>query len=202
MTEVQGHGFFFENWVKFVLGVKDLAFNYTQKWDIPGKTPVSVKFMGIKNAIEFGSALRMWEIKESFTLIVGRWVQVGSRKIVRSIDEIEITPEILEKMKGGISIEEIKEFDQKIKSFPAGKLGQKDGIAFAKIWKSERRNRMGLLTITHKIDSKDQRRIQCNLNFKNYLELFGPPSKKIELRGIIFNQQISHGPRKFNKKYF
>lgn len=42
MTEVQNHGFVFENWVKSILGVKELAYNYTQKWDIPGETPISV----------------------------------------------------------------------------------------------------------------------------------------------------------------
>ena len=59
---------------------------------------------------------------------------------------------------------------------------------------------MGLLTITHKIDSKTQRRIQCNLNFKNYFKLFGIPNKNPEFRGHIFVDTIDHEPRKFNKK--
>ena len=103
-------------------------------------------------------------------------------------------------MRGNISLEEIRNFDKKIKTFPAGKIGQKQGIEFAKKWKAERKNRIGLLTITHKIDSKDQRRIQCNLNYNNYVKLFGQPSRKIEFRGQIFNQEIEHGPRKFNTK--
>lgn len=124
----------------------------------------------------------------------------GFKKIIRSIDEIDITPEILKKMRGRISLEEIKNFDKKIKTFPVGKAGQKQGIEFARMWKTERKDRIGLLTITHKIDSKNQRRIQCNLNYNNYVKLFGQPSKKVEFRGHIFNQEIDHGPRKFNEK--
>lgn len=200
MTEVQKHGFIFENWVKGVLGVKKLASKYTQKWDIPGETPISVKCMGLTNALEFGSALRMWEINETFTIVVGRWKQVKNKKIIKSIDEIDITPEILRKMRGGITLEEIKYFNNKIKSFPAGKDGQKKGIEFAQKWKKDRKNRMGLLTITHKIDSKRQRRIQCNLNYANYIGLFGRPSSKDEFRGHVFNQKIDHESRRFNNK--
>jgi hypothetical protein len=198
MSEVQNHGFVFENWVKNILGVAKLASNYTQKWDIPGETPVSVKCMGLTNALEFGSTVRIWEINETFTLVVGRWEQVGFKKVIRSIDEIDITPDILIKMKGNITLEELRDFDKKIKSFPAGKDGQKSGIEYARKWKAERKDKMGLLTITHKIDSKDQRRIQCNLNYKNYIKLFGKPSEKVEFRGQFFSHEIDHGPRKFN----
>ena len=199
MSEVQNHGFVFENWIKKVLGVNKLATNYTQKWDVPGETPISVKFMGLTNALEFGSTVRIWEIEETFTLIVGRWEQIGNEKIVKSIDEIQITATLLRKMRGNISLEEIKDFDKAIKKFPAGKKGQEEGISFAKKWKSERENRMGLLTITHKIDSKNQRRIQCNLNYNNYAILFGEPSMKTIFRGQNFSQAINHGPRTFNK---
>jgi len=198
MTEVQNHGFIFEDWIKGVLGVKKLAYNYTQKWDIPGETPISVKCMGLTNALEFGSTVRVWEVNKSFIIVVGRWEQTKDKKVIKSIDEINITPKILMKMRGSITLKELKNFDKKIKSFPAGKEGQKKGIQFAKKWKFERKNKMGLLTITHKIDSKDQRRIQCNLNYKNYIKLFGQPSEKVDFRGHIFNQEINHSPRKFN----
>ena len=55
MTEVQNHGFIFESWIKNILGVKKFASKYTQKWDISGETPISVKCMGLTNALEFGS---------------------------------------------------------------------------------------------------------------------------------------------------
>ena len=200
MGEVQNHGFVFEDWIKKILGVTHFAYNYTQKWDIFGIKPISVKFMGLTNALEFGSTVRIWEIEEPFNLVVGRWEQVGNKKIVRSIDEITITPSILKRMKGQIGLEEIQSFDKKIKKFPAGKRGQEEGIAFAKKWKNDRKDSIGLLTITHKIDSKNQRRIQCNLNYDNYVKLFGAPSMKTIFRGHKFNQSINSPPRTFNKK--
>ncbi len=200
MSEVQKHGFIFEEWIKNILGVSHLATNYTQKWDVAGKDPVSVKFMGEKNALEFSSTVRIWEIQQNFTLVVGRWRQVDNKKKVVSIDEIKINKNILDKMRGGITLKEIKEFDKKIKAFPAGKIGQAQGIAFAKKWKQERKDRMGLLTITHKIDSKDQRRIQCNLNYSNYIKLFGNPSMSNIYKGHIFDFDIDHASRKFNEK--
>lgn len=198
MIEVQNHGFVFEDWVKDTLGVKNLAYNYTQKWDVLGEMPISVKCMGLKNALEFGSAVRIWEINETFTIVIGRWKQIKNKKIIKSIDEINITPKILKKMKGEITLTEIKDFDKRIKSFPAGKKEQKRGIEFARRWKLERKNRMGLLTITHKIDSKKQRRVQCNLNYSNYVQLFGQPSTDAIFRECLYIQKINHGPRVFN----
>lgn len=200
MSEVQKHGFIFEEWIKEVLGVDNLAYNYTQKWDVPGEIPVSVKCMGMTNALEFGSTVRIWEIDEPFTIVIGRWEQRGTTKIIRSIDEITITLNILRRMRGSITIEELRNFDARIKRFPAGEDGQIAGIAFAKAWKRERENRMGLLTITHKIDSKDQRRIQCNLNYTNYVKIFGEPSMKVKFRGHEFTEMIAHGPRVFKNK--
>ncbi|MCG2694542.1 hypothetical protein L6261_00445 [Candidatus Parcubacteria bacterium] len=200
MAEVQNHGFIFENWIKKILGVEKVASKYTQKWDIPNKIPVSVKFMGLTNALEFGSTVRIWEINKPFILVIGRWKQTGDKKIIKSIDEINITPEILSMMKGEITLEEIKEFDKIIKKFSAGKKGQKEAIEFAKKWKSQRKDKMGLLTITHKIDSKNQRRIQCNLNYRNYIKLFKEPSHEVKFKGEIFDQEINHGARIFNKK--
>jgi len=200
MVEVQKHGFIFETWIKKILGVKRLAEYYTQKWDIPGEMPVSVKCMGLKNALELGSTVRFWEINKPFTLVIGRWKQVGVRKKIVSIDEIDITPEILKKLRGRVSLKEIRIFDKKIKTFPPGKAGQKKGIKFAREWKNKNKNRFGLLTITHKIDSKEQRRIQCNLNLKNYVEIFGKISMKAKFRGVDFKQKINHASRKFNEK--
>ncbi len=200
MAEVQKHGFAFENWVKTIFKVAHLVSKYTQEWDIAGKIPVSIKTAGFRNALEFGSTVRIWSATKPFLLIVGRWKQNGNAKNIISIDEIKITPVLLKKMKGNISLSEIKEFDKKIKSFPAGKEGQKQGIKFATEWKKARADRLGLLTITHKIDSKTQRRIQCNLNYKNYVKLFGEPCNKINLRGKKFDIEMNFGPRTFKSK--
>src|SRR3989344_1507458 len=137
---------------------------------------------------------------KSFILIVGRWEQIEKRKKFISIDEVKVTPAILKKMKGNISLNEIIKFDKKIRSFPAGKKGQQLGSKFAAQWKAERKHRMGLLNISAKLDSKNQRRIQCNLNYKNYRQIFGEPCMKTVLRNKKFTVEMNHGPRIFKKK--
>lgn len=200
MVEVQNHGFSFENWIKKILCKDNFQCMYTQKWDIPGEIPISIKFIGEKNALELSSAVRFWETEKPFLLIIGRWKQKGNFKEVISIDEILFTKEIMNKLKNDLTIKELKEFNRKIISFPSGKEGQKEGSAYAKKWKQENKDKIGLITITHKIDSKNQRRVQCNINYKNYLNLFGSPSKNISFRNNSFNAQIKSGQRTFNKK--
>ena len=199
MSEVQNHGFTFENWIKKILCADQPDCKYTQKWDIPGKIPISVKCIGKTNALELSSAVRFWENEKPFLLIVGRWEQFGNSKKIVSIDELMIDEHILRKLKGLLTLVELKEFNTKIVSFPAGKEGQKEGIAYAKKWKKEHSGKIGLITLTHKIDSKNQRRLQCNINYQNYLKLFGNPSPKSLFRGQLFDGVISSSKRVFNK---
>lgn len=200
MSEVQIHGFAFEKWIKGVLGVDRPDSKYTQKWDIPGKIPISIKCIGKTNALELSSALRFWENDKPFLLIVGRWEQEGKCKKIISIDEILMNNMIISKLKGNLTLSELNEFNSRIVSFPAGKTGQREGITYAKKWKKENAHKIGLITITHKIDSKNQRRLQCNINYQNYLRLFGSPSWKPIFRGNVFNEVIDSACRIFNKR--
>jgi hypothetical protein len=200
MTEVQKHGFTFEDWIKKIIQEHPEKSKYTQKWDIPGELPISIKCIGEKNALELSSAIRLWETTSPFLLIVGRWKQMKEFKKIISIDELFIDLELLKKLKGTLTLEELKGFNSKITSFPAGKEGQRAGIAYAKKWKRENARKIGVITITHKIDSKNQRRLQCNINYKNYLKIFGEPSWKPLFRGHLFDGEIASASRIFNKK--
>src|SRR3989344_4919316 len=155
MSEVQNHGFTFENWIKKILCADQPECKYTQKWDIPGKIPISIKCIGKTNALELSSAIRFWKNEKLFLLIVGRWEQIDNTKKIISIDELMIDEITLKKLKGTLTLNELKEFNSKIVSFPSGKEGQKEGIAYAKKWKKEHSNKIGLITLTHKIDSKN-----------------------------------------------
>lgn len=198
MTEVQKHGFTFEDWIKKILQEHKKESKYTQKWDISGELPISIKCIGEKNALELSSAVRFWETNNPFLLIVGRWKQMKEFKKIISIDELLISLDILKKLRGNLTLEELKEFNSKIISFPAGKEGQRAGIVYAKKWKKKHAHKIGLITITHKIDSKNQRRLQCNINYKTYLNLFGEPSRKPIFRDHLFDETIKSSTRTFN----
>ena len=197
MSEVQIHGFIFQKWIESVLNENNSPSKYTQKWDIPGKIPISIKCIGKYNALELSSAIRFWETEEPFLLIIGRWEQIGEIKKIVSIDEIFVDNNILKQLKGKLTIEELKEFNKKITSFPAGKKGQEEGINYAKKWKEENNKKIGLITLTHKIDSKNQRRLQCNINYQNYVKLFGEPSWQGIFRGHSFEEEIKSASRTF-----
>ena len=86
MTEVQSHGFVFEDWVKntFFSGYKG---GYSDKWDIPcefnkkyGGIPVSIKTAKYGSTIGLGDACRQFDTKENFLMIVGFWKQEGRYK--------------------------------------------------------------------------------------------------------------------------
>jgi hypothetical protein len=197
MVEVQKHGFTFEDWIKKILCEHQQDCKYTQKWDIPGDIPISIKCIGKTNALELSSAVRFWENDKPFLLIVGRWEQIGKIKKIISIDELIFDKSILAKLKGNLTLEELRQFNSKIIAFPAGKKGQEEGISYANKWKAENNSRRGLITITHKIDSKNQRRLQCNINYQNYLKLFGQPSWNPIFRGHLFEGNINSASRVF-----
>ena len=199
MVEVQKHGFTFEGWVKKILCADKVNCKYTQKWDVPGKIPISIKCIGETNALELSSAVRFWENEKPFLLIIGRWKQIEEIKKIVSIDEIFIDEIILKKLKGDLTLNELKDFNSRIISFYFGKEGQTEGINYARKWKRENKHKIGMITITHKIDSKNQRRLQCNINYKNYLKLFGKPFNKPIFRGNLFQEKINSLSRKFNK---
>jgi hypothetical protein len=155
--------------------------------------------MGAQNALEFSSAERIWEIDSDFLVVVARWIQLGHHKIITSIDELIFNDRIMKELRGDITLNELRAFNNKIKSFPPGRPGQLAGSAFAEEWKSVNNHKMGLLNIAAKLDSKAQRRVQCNLSYSNYVKLFGKPSGSLIFRGHKFDQAIKSSSRTFNK---
>lgn len=92
MSEVQLHGFDFENWIKKTFFAES-SVSYSHKWDVPAEfnrleiipeafrhLPVSIKTCKNHCPIGFGDALRQFKIDEDFLLIVGFWEQTGGDK--------------------------------------------------------------------------------------------------------------------------
>ena len=92
-TEVQQHGLSFEHWVADTFFGGHRAAGPTDKWDIPatvnsqhGRIPVNPKATQYGEPVLLGDALRQYEIKEPFLLIVGFWEQDGrDKKFVQSL---------------------------------------------------------------------------------------------------------------------
>jgi len=186
MSEVQKHGFIFEDKVLNILGIEKNT--YTNKWDacINNKN-ISIKCIGRNNAVELGSLQRFWGA-EPFTMIIGWWEQVdGFHKKITGVDELDFTEEILKKLKGNLTNLDIISAVNTLTlaSFPVGE--HEKARSWFKNWKKEYKDKMGLLTLTGKVDSSSQRRWQCSINKTNYKKLFSERSNIYTYNGVGFS---------------
>jgi len=165
MAARQQHGINFEQAVKSLLKVEDTK-SYTAKWDIGEDT--SVKFIKAGSSIDMGSVTRIFEALETpgWRMILGR----HTNGMCEYVQDFIFTSEICSKLKGKLTLEDVSEFDKKIKSYAVGY--HEPARAFAKQWKAQHKSVTGMLTISPKIDSKNQRRVQCGINNGNFCKLF------------------------------
>lgn len=166
MAERQIHGFRFEERVKEILEVNEHK-PYNSSWDIGDS--VSVKFISSTGTIDMGSVVRIFEALErgNWTMVLGR----HTNKVCDNVYELFFNKSICDDLMGQLTLEDVTEFDNAIKSFGEGL--HNEARAYAKNWKQENKHKMGLLTIQPKIDSKRQRRVQCGINKTNLAKLFG-----------------------------
>ena len=170
-NERQAHGFRFESQV-----VNDLNLipetSYTAKWDAydTDDTPISIKCISLTGTIDCGSVVRMFEHFNSpgWDMIVGRHLN----KVLKAVYRYSFTKEICDALMGDLTVEDVRAFDENIKSFEQGR--HTEARAYAKSWKAAHKSRTGLLTVQPKIDSKTQRRVQCGINRTALNKLFSP----------------------------
>lgn len=165
MTERQIHGFNFEHRIKDILNIYEEK-PYTSKWDIGSN--ISIKFISTTGTVDMGSVIHIFESFETpnWSMILGR----HSNKVCTDVYELQFTKDICDKLKGSLTLKDVKEFDRAIKTFSKGH--HEEARQFAKQWKIDNKAKTGLLTIQPKIDSKTQRRVQCGINQTNLRKLF------------------------------
>lgn len=168
ISESQGHGFIVE---KEIINSKiniilENHFDYTGEYDIP---PMQIKTLKmqynnkkeIKSTIEFGSLLRKIKSKTPYILIIVGYEQNKDIKKIIFSDSIYISEEIINIINGELTIDNVLHLEQNLKSFKTGK--HKDAREWAKQSKIEY-NPKTIFDIRFKIDSKNQRRIQCAID--------------------------------------
>lgn len=193
--ERQHHGLIVEKWVKTALKYKDKnPQSYIDKWDIPNpsdKIPISIKTIKEDGRIDLGSAMRQWDINQTFRLVLVSYKNSGNKKIVTSVDNYLITAKRWKKLQGSITAKEIKEkHEYLVKQFPEGRH-----VAARKWWKEVRniwkeKGKLGIIVPTAKIDSYVQRRWQCSISRKDFHNEFGEMSKNLTLNNYKFPKVI------------
>ncbi len=177
MAERQKHGFEYEQRViaenNVITDDKNSLVKeegYTDKWDMyesidSNKYPVSVKCIGFKSSIDFGDFRRQTNVNDDFILYVGFWKNkkdniVEEYKVIISKENWQsyfgdknIINEMLDEMKG---ISNDYSDDKKWKEF-RNKYKQMYGSS--------------VISLRFKRDHKSQKRIQCGITKKNFLDI-------------------------------
>ena len=166
--EVQSHGVVFEQWIRDTFFDGYQPESYTQKWDIPasankkfGGIPVNPKATKYKGAVDMGDALRQYDIKEPFWLVIGYWQQESNNKRFVNVVAQRVEPEIYKKLWGDITRADLEKLDAIIKTTP----DTKEARRLAQQMKRTAPYSSALITLNPKIDSTGQRRLQCSLSF-------------------------------------
>lgn len=183
-AEVQKHGLSFEHWVADTFFEGYRPQEMTQKWDIPalfnkdyGGVPVNPKATKFGTAVGMGDALRQYDIKEPFLLIVGFWKQVGDTKVFVQSFVKEITPEKWHSLWGKVTREELEALDRLVKDHA---LSIPEARREALKIKSQPPFSEAVIQVNPKID-RAQRRLQCSIPYKQLFKALAP--------GVDFGEQ-------------
>lgn len=202
MAEVQSHGNQFEDLkIKEFTGLSKKEYDalkkngYTSSFDLVEGIIVSfngsIKATG-KNTIDCADILKRMQEKE-YRLIVGCYSQQENNKVFHTEYEFYITPEDYPKLWGSMTYEKVKTFVDYVKSIPAGKEAQEATSKERKLLQEQIQCDYSLVKINPKVDSKNQRRVQCSIKLDEIL------SSGIKYTKKDINIIIPSGRREFKK---
>ena len=190
--EVQAHGNYYEDLkTKQITGLDKKSYDalkengYTSGMDIM-KGLLSVSDYSIKttgsNSVNCGDLLRR-RLETDYNLVVGCYSQVGDNKVFHTEYTFYIRPEHEQKLWGSMSYDQLKEYDDFIKSIPYGaELATKAERASRKKSISDKD---ALFTINPKANTQ-QRRVQCTLKIKQMIKA-GIPHTARTIREEVYS---------------
>lgn len=202
MAEVQQHGNAFEDIkIRELTGITKYEYDklkpngYTSSFDLSEGVIVSynasIKTTG-KKTVECADILKRMLEKE-YRLIVGCYTQQGGNKFFHTEYEFFITSDDYPKLWGTMSYENVKTFVDFVKNIPHGREGQKNTLKERQILKEQVQCKTSLMKINPKVDSKNQRRVQCSFKLDEML------SSGVKYIKKDISITIKSNRRKFNK---
>ena len=199
--EVQAHGNYYEDLkTRQITGLGKAEYDalkengYTSGMDIM-KGLMSANDYSIKttngNRIDCGDILRRRQENE-YHLVVAQWEQCGDNKVFYNEYTFFITPDLEQKLWGRMNYNQLAEYVNYIKNIPAGREAQQETKTERTVLKNCITDKNALVKIHPKVDSKNQRRVQCSVKI-NELIRAGIDYKVSTIRETV------HSPRrKFN----
>ena len=202
MAEVQAHGNLYEDRViRERTGMTKDEYDtkkengYTSEFDLASGLVVdyngSIKTTN-NNTICCSDLLRKMKHKD-YNLIVGVYKQVGNQKKFHTEYEFFITPNDYNILWGDMKYDDVESFVNYVKSIPAGKEAQQSTKSFRNTLQESVQCKKALFKINPKVDSKNQRRVQCSLHIDKLI------AAGIQYKKTSIDYTVVSGPRQFNK---
>lgn len=181
MLQSQRSGFMFENIVRTIVFNLKSEKNSIQKYDIP-KTlnrfnpceNISIKST-CSNNIDCSDILRIYDydMNDKNTIIVIKYKQVDSTKVIENIFEIDFNYKMWKLLFGEVTRDKLTEYINFIKDIKPGKVSTNIRNNYIELKKDIEMKYSMKLGIRPKVDSKNQRRVQCSIsNFEQILDEF------------------------------
>jgi len=212
-TQSQSHGFFWDSEIRESVFSLEPCKNDTKKNDIDhfqnkfnSNENVSIK-TSKTDGFGGGDILRFYDadFSKKNTIVLIKYSQVGALKKISEILEIDYTLELRDILFGTITIGELEGYVSLIKSIPSGRCSSdiKNNYKSEKIRLQKEHNM--IISINPKVDSKNQRRVQCSISnlesiLNQYPQFLISKTKDPILRGVRITESIKSESRKRNKK--
>lgn len=177
----QMHGKTFENTVKGANGIFTNAasdrqrgpndrFDVSAEDDIAHGIPTSIK-SSRRLSIALSDARRFWESFNyaPYRMLIGLYRQEGAIKVFNEIHEVIVLPKHGNLLLGSISLAQIYNFHDGLREFEKGQ--HEEARAWANNYKISLEPKRGLVVLNPKIDSGNQRRLQCSVDLRRLIEI-------------------------------
>jgi hypothetical protein len=211
MSQSQSHGFIWENEIREKVFELKNCNNDTNKYDIEAKDNkwdnnenISIK-TSKTDCIDCGDIIRFYQydFTKKNTIILIKYDQKGEYKVIKEILEIDYNLELRNYLFGSVTIDKVMELVNMVKSVKSGKI-EPEIHKELYIFKNNLQKDFGMnIRIGIKIDSKNQRRVQCSIPKLSVLLNQFPMNIKsagMLIRGIAIVPMIYSLVRKRNNK--
>lgn len=137
---------------------------------------------------------------EEFVLIIGFWKQSGSAKNFVTVEATKISVQTWRKLWNPLSLENLLELDALIKGY---QMHYKTVREQAKAMKSSSPFNSAMMVLNPKVDSKNQRRLQCSLPFRTFWREIAEKEPSETKKPTLFGKSVPNPffapPRTFKR---
>lgn len=210
-TQSQSHGLFWDSEIRQkVFGLPECK-NDTQKFDVScdknkfnTQENISIKTSGNTN-IDCGDILRFYDRDVSnITIILVRYNQTINQKEITEIIEINYSEELKQILFGSATRDVLDGYVQLVKNIPKGTASTETKNIY-KVRKNEIQGEHNMrINISPKVDSNNQRRVQCSIPkidelFEEYPQFIISRTNEPKVRGIQLTSIIASNKRQRHK---